>query len=101
MSCDASVVTGTPFDPPTDHGSAPGFFAQSGTNYAAQCEPKLAGKLEALAQAKRLHLVGVLGYATASASSSASPGASTRQPSEVRDTETASHASGVRWKRNS
>lgn len=70
LTCDASVVTGTPYDPPTDQGSAPGFFAKTGTDYTEDCEPKLAGKLDALAKAKHLHLVGVLGYATATPSSS-------------------------------
>jgi hypothetical protein len=73
LSCDASVVDGTPFDPPTDKGgTSPGFFAKSGTNYAAQCEAKLAGKLEDLAKAKKWHLVGELGYATSSPSSATS-----------------------------
>jgi hypothetical protein len=62
-SCDASVVDGTPFDPPT-HGNGPGFFAAPKADYAHGCEPKLAGKLQALATAKGLHLVGVRGYDT-------------------------------------
>lgn len=61
LSCDASLISGTPFNPPAPH-PGPGFFAESGTNYDVGCEPKLAGKLEALAKAKGLHLVGVLGY---------------------------------------
>ena len=63
-SCDASVVDGTPFNPPTNHGSAPGFFAQAKADYGQGCEPKLAGKLQAMATAKALHLVGVRGYDT-------------------------------------
>jgi hypothetical protein len=71
LSCDASVVDGTPYDPPTDTGgSKPGFFAKSGTDYTHECEPKLAGKLEALAKAKDRHLVGVLGYDTSASPSS-------------------------------
>jgi Putative Flp pilus-assembly TadE/G-like len=61
LSCDASLVSGTPFNPPAPH-PGPGFFAETGTNYDVGCEPKLAGKLQALAKAKGLHLVGVLGY---------------------------------------
>jgi hypothetical protein len=60
-SCDASVVDGAPFDPPT-HGTGPGFFAKPNTDYKQGCEPKLAGKLQALATAKGLHLVGMRGY---------------------------------------
>ena len=60
-SCDASVVDGAPLDPPT-HGSGPGFFAEPKTDWAHGCEPKLAGKLDALAKASGLHLVGVRGY---------------------------------------
>jgi hypothetical protein len=83
ISCEASVVDGTPFDPSTDKGdTSPGFFAKSGANYTAQCEPKLAGKLQDLAKAKNLHLVGVLGYATSSPSSatgsSGAPGLSSQ-----------------------
>ncbi|MGN6871637.1 MAG: hypothetical protein ACTHMY_24845 [Solirubrobacteraceae bacterium] len=74
LSCDASVVDGTPFDPPTDKGdTSPGFFAKSGTDYTKECEPKLSGKIEDLAKAKKLHLVGVLGYATSTPSSATDP----------------------------
>ena len=61
LSCDASLVSGAPFNPPAPHPGS-GFFAQDGTNYTVGCEAKLAGKLQALAKAKGLHLVGVLGY---------------------------------------
>ena len=72
-SCDASIVDGSPFNPPTD-GTGPGFFAQNNTDYSQGCEPKLAGKLQALAIAKGLHLVGVRGYDT-SASTTGTTGA--------------------------
>ena len=62
-SCDASVVDGTPFNPPT-HGTGPGFFADPKADYTHGCEPKLAGKLQALTVAEKLHLVGVRGYDT-------------------------------------
>lgn len=84
LSCDASVVDGTPFNPPTDNRStSPGFFAKSGTDYDKQCEPKLAGKLEDLAKAKKLHLVGVLGYATATPSSATGSGNGSGLSSEI------------------
>lgn len=73
-SCDASVVDGTPFNPPTNHGSAPGFFAQPKADYGHGCEPKLAGKLQALATAKALHLVGVRGYDTSAPATGLSGG---------------------------
>ena len=72
-SCDASVVDGTPFDPPT-HGTGPGFFAETGTDYTHGCEPKLAGKLQALATARGLHLVGVRGYDTSAPATDLSGG---------------------------
>lgn len=68
ISCDASVVSGDPFKPPTDKGgNDPGFFAKTDTNYTFGCEPKLAGKLQALAVAENLHLVGDQGYDTSTA----------------------------------
>ncbi len=91
LTCDASVVTGDPFDPPNDQGTAPGFFAKSGTNWSTYCEPKLAGKLDTLAKAKHLHVVGVLGYATATPSSSTS---STNPPGMAGDIQQA-HACGA------
>jgi hypothetical protein len=73
FTCDASVVDGTPFNPPTDKGgNRPGFFAKAGTNYTQDCEAKLAGKLDALAKAEKLHLVGTLGY-TGTVGGSGSP----------------------------
>ena len=72
-SCDASVVDGTPYDPPT-HGTGPGFFAEPKTDYTHGCEPKLAGKLQALATAKGLHLVGVRGYDTSASATDVSSG---------------------------
>jgi len=72
-SCDASVVDGTPFDPPTG-GTGPGFFAAPKTDYTHGCEPKLAGKLQALATAKGLHLVGVRGYDTSAPATDLSGG---------------------------
>jgi hypothetical protein len=91
LTCDASVVAGDSYDPPTDHGSAPGFFTQSAADYTQYCEPKLAGKLEALAKAKRLHLVGVLGYATATPSSSTDPNTPPGRASEIQQ----AHACGA------
>jgi hypothetical protein len=92
LSCDASVVDGTPFDPPPDKGgTSPGFFAKSGTDYTAQCEPKLAGKLEDLAKAKKLHLVGVLGYGTSSPSSATSASSSPGLSSDIEQ----AHACGA------
>jgi type II secretory pathway pseudopilin PulG len=73
-SCDASVVAGSPFNPPTT-GTGPGFFAQKNTDYTQGCEPKLAGKLRALAIAKGLHLVGVDGYDNSSPATGTGGGA--------------------------
>jgi hypothetical protein len=63
-------VAGSPFNPPTT-GTGAGFFAQKNTDYTKGCEPKLAGKLQALAIAKGLHLVGVDGYDSSTAATGA------------------------------
>lgn len=92
FSCDASVVDGAPFDPAPDKGgTAPGFFAASGADFSKQCEPKLAGRLEKLAKAKGLHLVGQLGYATSTPSSATGASNSPGLASEIEQ----AHACGA------
>jgi Putative Flp pilus-assembly TadE/G-like len=81
-SCDASVVAGTPFDPPT-HGTGPGFFAKPDADYKKNCEPKLAGKLQALAMANGLHLVGVRGYDTSAPATNISGGSQNAQADQI------------------
>jgi hypothetical protein len=58
-TCDASVVSGPVF---TAHGGSVGFFPAAGTDYTYGCEPKLAGALDALGQARKLDLRGTSGY---------------------------------------
>jgi hypothetical protein len=71
-SCDASVVTGPVF---TAHTGSVGFFPASGTDYTYGCEPKLAGALDALAQAKNLDLQGTSGYVAETAANVTAPAA--------------------------
>jgi hypothetical protein len=71
-SCDASVITGPVF---SAHGGDTGFFPAGGTNYSYGCEPKLAGALDKLAQARKIKLDGTAGYVPESQSNSKDPAA--------------------------
>jgi hypothetical protein len=71
-SCDASVVSGPVF---SAHGGPDGFFPAAGTDYSYGCEPKLAGALDELAQAKNLHLQGTSGYVAQTAANVTAPAA--------------------------
>lgn len=46
------------------HGGAFGFFPAAGTNYAMGDEPTLAARLDRMARALHLHLIGLSGYRT-------------------------------------
>jgi peptidoglycan hydrolase CwlO-like protein len=46
------------------HGGAFGFFPAAGTNYAPGDEPTLAARLDRMARALQLHLIGLSGYRT-------------------------------------
>ena len=94
-SCDASVVQGAPFNPPAD-GTGPGFFAQPKTDYTHGCEPKLAGKLQALATAQKLHLVGVRGYDTSAAATGLSSGGQNGVADQIDEAHSCGAASTVR-----
>ncbi len=63
VSNDASVSTGPRFVAQTG-GSGSGFFPDPGKNYSAGEEPEIAGRLDALAKAKGLHLEGLSGFRT-------------------------------------
>lgn len=71
-SCDASVLSGPVF---SAHGGPSGFFPAGGTDYGYGCEPKLAGALDQLAEAKKLHLDGTSGYVAQTAADATAPAA--------------------------
>jgi hypothetical protein len=61
-SCDASSLRGPRFTGPPSGDS--GFFPANATNYAAGCEPLIAGRLDQLAQQLSIKLTGLEGSAT-------------------------------------
>lgn len=71
-ACDASVLSGPVF---TAHGGSFGFFPAAGTDYSYGCEPKLAGALDKLGQAKQLHLDGTSGYVAQTEANATAPAA--------------------------
>ncbi|MBV9809414.1 MAG: transglycosylase family protein [Solirubrobacterales bacterium] len=60
-SSDASLSSGQRFVP---HGGPWGFFPSATANYSVGSEPEIAARLDALAEALHLHLVGISGYRT-------------------------------------
>jgi hypothetical protein len=71
-SCDASQVTGQVF---AAHGGDVGFFPADGADYSRGCEPKLAGALDKLAEAKNIKLDGTSGYVAESQADAKDPAA--------------------------
>jgi septal ring factor EnvC (AmiA/AmiB activator) len=58
------VMTSAP--PPSSGGGGYGFFPAAGTNYSAGQEPEIAARLDRMAKALGLHLIGLSGYRTPS-----------------------------------
>jgi peptidoglycan hydrolase CwlO-like protein len=57
----APLATGAP---PPSSGGGYGFFAAAGTNYSMGEEPEIASRLDRMAKALGLHLIGISGYRT-------------------------------------
>jgi peptidoglycan hydrolase CwlO-like protein len=58
----APLATGAP--PPSSGGGGYGFFQAPGTNYSMGEEPEIAARLDRMAKALGLHLIGISGYRT-------------------------------------